>query len=112
MQRASGMSHSLCRDTTDGLVTQRTARADLVFLSKRLVGKAGHNGVSSDAMIACAVTGSPMPDDIRPYDLGDYSSCCEAFDIAPYDLRRRMLPQLVAWGQLLLEEQEARNAAA
>lgn len=69
-------------------------RKDAVFAAKRLIGMAGHPGRSSDALIAAAIGGCDVPEDRFPRDLGDLGRCCEAFALAPFDLRRRMLPHL------------------
>jgi hypothetical protein len=79
-------------------------REEFIFMARRLAGRAGNKGISSDALIAAATTGSQIPDSVRPWDLGDYGRCCEAFAIAPYSLRRKMLPKLVEWGELLEKE--------
>lgn len=64
------------------------------FLAKRLTGQAGDNGISSDAMIAAAVTDSAVPKDRYPHDTADLARCCEAFSEAPWQLREVMLPTL------------------
>ena len=84
-------------------------RLEVNFLAARLVGKMGDNGVSSDALVAVAATGGTMPDDIYPYDSADYGRCCEAYKLAPSHLRKKMLPQLVAWGEKLIEKEAERG---
>jgi hypothetical protein len=65
------------------------------YLAKRLTGMAGHNGRSSDAMVAAAVAESvDIPKDRYPHDTSDLARCCEAFDEAPWQLRELMLPIL------------------
>lgn len=77
------------------------------YLSLRLVGKAGHNGRSSDAMVAAAVTGSKVPKDSYPHDTADLARCCEAFDEAPWQLRELMLPILHDYTAHLLAARES-----
>jgi hypothetical protein len=64
------------------------------FLAKRIAGEAGHCGRSSDAMVSAAVLGRKVSKGEYPLDLGDLGRCCEAFALAPYELRKRMLPIL------------------
>ena len=73
---------------------ERIDRDDSVFLARRLIGEAGTSGRSSDAMCAAAVSGCEVPESRYPRDLSDLGRCCEAFAVAPYELRRRMLPIL------------------
>ena len=105
MTAASEPRHVSFESVVDSFERARQEeREESIFLARRLARRAGHNGVSSDALIAAATTGSTIPDDVRPWDLGDYGRCCEAFAIAPYSLRRKMLPQLIAWGELIEKE--------
>ena len=73
-------------------VEQQTIR----FLSRRLVGLAGDNGISSDAMVAAAAFGqtAPIPKSKYPRDTGDLKRCLEAYHEAPNALRHKMLPIL------------------
>lgn len=73
------------------------------FLARRLMGQEGHNGVSSDALVAHAAVGGEVPDDVYPHDLGDFGRCCEAFALAPGALQLRMLPTLARWAWILAE---------
>lgn len=82
--------------------------ATIHFLALRLIRGAGDNGVSSDALIAAAATGSRVPETTHPHDLGDLARCFEAFDRAPYCLKRRMLPQLAAWTSMLSQREAER----
>ena len=81
----------------------------MAFLARRLIRKAGDNGISSDALIAAAATGSVIPNEVYPHDHSDFGRCCEAYSLAPSVLRRRMLPQLVAWGEKLIEMEAERG---
>lgn len=75
----------------------------VAFLARRLLGQAGSNGLSSDAMISAAAVGVTPPDTHVPHDLGDFGRCCEAFVYAPYDMRKRMLPILAGWAASLVD---------
>lgn len=86
----------------------------VVFLCKRLLDKAGDRGMSSDAMIALAVVYGEIPDDYSgpiPHDTDDLSRCCEAFKVAPWKLRKRMLPILAQWSADLVAKEKVRTAA-
>jgi hypothetical protein len=84
-------------------------RLTVAFLSRRLIREAGDNGVSSDMLVAAAATGSVVPDDVYPHDSADFGRCCGAYSLAPSHLRRKMLPQLVAWGNDLAERESTRG---
>jgi len=83
--------------------------ATITFLARRLVNEAGDNGASSDALIAYSAIGEIVPAEIYPHDHGDFARCCEAYKLAPPCLRRRMLLQLVAWGQKLISLEAERG---
>lgn len=81
------------------------------FLAKRLIGQAGDRGLSSDAMIAVALsTADGLPEGYEcdyPHDLDDLQRCYQAFIHAPHVLRKRMLPILSEWtNQALIEQNE------
>ena len=91
------------------LVTDREA---VVFLCKRLLDEAGSRGMSSDAMIALAVAYGDVPDEYDgpvPHDTDDLSRCCEAFKLAPWKIRHRMLPILAKWSADVLNKQRERE---
>lgn len=81
------------------------------FLAKRLLGRAGFSGLSSNAMIAVAVLReNGLPDEYDgpiPHDLGDLGRCCETFALAPRQLRERMLPILARWAGDLSQRAES-----
>ncbi len=79
------------------------------YLGKRLIGEAGHNGRSSDAMVAAAVTGSTVPKYSYPHDTADLARCCEAFNEAPWQLRELMLPILHSYTAHLLKARAEHN---
>ena len=86
----------------------------ITFFCKRLIDDAGDRGMSSDAMIALAIAYGGIPADYKgphPHDTADLARCCEAFSLAPWRLRRRMLPILAQWSADLIAKDEASHAA-
>jgi hypothetical protein len=74
------------------------------FLALRLVGKAGPNGRSSDALIASAAGGLAIGGASYPLDTADFGRCLEAFALAPPELQQRMLPTLTLWANYVEEK--------
>jgi|RhiMethySRZTD1v2_1073278.scaffolds.fasta_scaffold16614_11 hypothetical protein len=70
-------------------------RDTIRFLVGRLAGDHGDRGMSSDALIVSAVRGTAPTSE--PVDLADFGRCCEAFALAPWSLKERMLPTLAKW---------------
>jgi hypothetical protein len=69
-------------------------RAERDFLLARIVARdSTWVGVSSNAMVAQAMTGAQEPS-AWPYDEADLGRCVETFHRAPEHLREAMLPTL------------------
>lgn len=54
-------------------------------------------GISSDAMVQEALTGRAVDSFDYPSDLADLSRCCATFAAAPWELKEKMLPRLLAY---------------
>ena len=83
-----------------------TARTELEnFLTSRLISRdPSWVGISSDAMLAEAVSGLMVDAWDYPSDLADLSRCCATFARAPWDLKKSMLPRLIAYCEHIQEK--------
>lgn len=77
------------------------ARSELEqFLTQRIIScDSSWVGISSDAMVAEAVSGRDVDDWDYPRDLADLSRCCVTFARAPWDIKKLMLPRLIDFCQ-------------
>ncbi len=82
-----------------------------LFLAKRVAGDAGDRGRSSDALIAAAALGRQVTRGDYPVDLADLGRCCEAFALAPWDLKKAMLSELGKFVAAMKEKYATQDAA-